>query len=120
MSAKQALIEARKLIEAPERWTQRRYARSASGNGIDYNSAEAVCWCSAGALARVCPHDQVYLDAHLLLATSMAGNVMAFNDHHTHAEVLAAFDAAISKAEAGSLSAAIEASILLEQDGGHL
>jgi len=45
------LIAAREKIERG--WTQKTYARSADGDSVAYNSPEAVCWCSIGAICAV-------------------------------------------------------------------
>ena len=101
MGAKQILIDARKLIEAPERWTQHTYAKTKNGLEVSSRDRRAVCWCSAGAYNKV-TEDMDYSSPKALLAwdalVSATGIVTKFNDTHTHAEVLAAFDKAIEMA----------------------
>ena len=49
---------AKKLREAMALWeahpTKGSYARDAFGDPVSYSSVKAVCWCSSGALLRVC------------------------------------------------------------------
>lgn len=98
------LRAARALIDTPEKWTQRQFAKDAAGHTIDFVNPDAVCFCACGALRRL--HgingrvERVLADA----MSSPSGEVAAvrivnFNDTHTHAEVLAAFDRAIEEAE---------------------
>ena len=103
------LRAARERIATPERWTQGEYARDAYGEKMPENDfSGAYCWCSIGAIRgdsafNVSPEIQ---DAEDLLAR-VIGERTAFklpdwNDatDRTHAEVLAAFDAAIILATA--------------------
>jgi hypothetical protein len=93
MNTLDVLVKARELVSAPERWTQRSFARSSLGNTVKATSRHAVCWCTFGAL-------QVFgagveSRAYRMLRSEVGGFLGKFNDTHTHAEVLAAFDAAI-------------------------
>ena len=100
------LIEARNLISEPERWTQIFYSRDALGYRTEWDSPTAVCWCSAGAIAKVVgatsgqsPMDNalfVRARAELRAATG-SDNIQHFNDTHNHAEVMGMFDRAITK-----------------------
>jgi hypothetical protein len=92
------LKAARAKIEKPECWTQDFYARSASGKKVVARSPAAVCWCSYGALQSVMKAKLLPIEIVLLLERPMHGCIADFNDTHTHAEVLAAFDAAIDLA----------------------
>lgn len=92
------LREARKLIERPEAWTQGVWARNAAGAEVEESSSDAVCWCSVGAIFRVAPR-QNYDVIRALAALTGGMSPIAFNDTHTHAEVLAALDKAIALAE---------------------
>jgi len=83
---RQILIDARKLIEKPENHT--RYVFNDHGR-----------FCSLGAIRHVChPQDNPLLHGATVevLQKEMKGSVVAFNDTHTHPEVLAAFDRAIA------------------------
>ena len=97
------LREARALIEDPERWTTREYARDAEGGALD-DGAEpaAVCWCAVGALDRVTgePVDLLHDPAYRLLAKVASYEVTRTNDRHGHAAVLRMYDRAIELAEA--------------------
>lgn len=91
----ETLEAARKLIEKPKSWTRGEYARDCNGDPVDFTSSTAACWCSSGAL-HVVGGDPL---ARRLLYETVGGSLVYFNDNHTHAEVLAAFDAAIEKAK---------------------
>jgi len=96
MKTKEILQKARDLISKPENWTQQQYAANKSGRTVDENDPAACKWCITGALIKV-GDDKVkawnYL--HKFLGIFPAN----FNDSHTHAEVLATFDAAIASCE---------------------
>ena len=86
MTVKEQLIAAKALIDKPEKWCQ--------GNAIDAQgricASQALRTITGGGLA-----DAEYE----ALADAMAGPgslVCAWNDTHTHAEVIAAFDRAIA------------------------
>lgn len=96
------LQDARNLISKPENWTQDDFAKTADGSGTYSCSDEAVCWCSLGALIKVSPPDennQTKKPAKLALRKAMGGAIAIFNDAHTHAEVIAAWDKAIELAK---------------------
>lgn len=120
MSKLQALKDARGLIADPAHWITGAYARDAVGVEVYPTDETAVCFCMVGAFIRVgLPHPGVpsgsmnfsgmqAVSAYLAfgaLAEFLPVEVVAFNDDHTHDEVLAIFDAAISKLEAGPLPA---------------
>ena len=107
--AAEVLRKARELISDPKRWTQGEYAKDANGLKVGPNSARAVCFCSLGAIAKVKkasagkavkskPAHILYLK--MRLADPFSPYIWDFNDKHTHAEVLEAFDKAIAAAEA--------------------
>lgn len=98
MNAHEILKLARAKIERPENWTQGTYARDANRKKVGAKSEKAVCWCSLGALV-VASGSDLY-DPAVRSAMTQLGRingqvVWCFNDTHTHAEVLAAFDKAI-------------------------
>ena len=100
MNAHDILKAARAKIERPECWTQDVFARDTKGDRVHALSPNAVCWCSIGACVAVAsanpPNDLSYriaLDA--LAGVTGVAEISDFNDTHTHAEVLAAFDKAI-------------------------
>lgn len=90
MTVKEQLVAARKLIDTPEKWGQKEYV-----------SEDAQRICASEALRRARGGEffaQVNSPAYRALQSEMSGKlVCAFNDEHTHAEVLAAFDRAIAK-----------------------
>lgn len=102
------LVAARKKIESPSTWTQGANARDAAGYPCEANSEHAVCFCSYGAIdaASATKFDTVvkFRAAGALYdaARSMERvvGVAEYNDGHSHAEVLALFDAAIAEARA--------------------
>lgn len=100
MKVSELLIKAKTIIENPENWTQEHLARDHVGYPTDPNANCAVCFCSVGALrkAHIPWTDTSYMDASRFLFTAMNGNVPEFNDTHTHAEVMHAWDKAIADA----------------------
>ena len=98
--AKKVLERARELITDPAHHTQDAYAKDDRGIKVSVNNVRATCWCSMGAISKA--ETQLgygFTDgARNLLVTAMEGNIIKFNDSHTHEEVLAAFDNAIQEA----------------------
>lgn len=89
MTVKEQLIRARAVIESPENWAK-------SGSELDGHKT-----CALGALSRVLEWGVIGSPAHRALSAQcadapIAGLIQAFNDTHTHAEVLAAYDRAIA------------------------
>lgn len=102
MNTKELLIAARARIEKPERWTQMSLARDAKRRSVKPLDADAVCWCSLGAIYSQCPQSKSLSLAIRALGSAMSNNesfIADYNDSHTHAEVLAAFDQAIASLE---------------------
>jgi hypothetical protein len=84
------LMAARILISDPNDWTQ--------GTSRSFRPGTGECFCSIAAIhvnARFCKPDSLFDDSLYRLSKTMGGSVASFNDTHTHAEVLAAFDRAI-------------------------
>jgi hypothetical protein len=106
-STLQILKEARALISDPERWTQGEDARDEDGLPVHPDDSDAVCWCTLGALHRAAAGTDdfsVFREIQKAVEAfpgirSQAHYAAKFNDAHTHAEVLAMFDAAISAKE---------------------
>lgn len=106
LTHKQALIEARKLIEDQEYWTQGAYAKTNLGIEVSATDPEAYCFCLVGALYKVSgidsennPFDRGLLGyGKLVEALKLIGrgNIAIFNDVHTHREVLELLDQAIA------------------------
>lgn len=112
MTASEVLRKARALIEKPENWTQGAYARGIddAGQGIK----DACSLCAVGSVYAITDDlkasgEPVFRRVLYWLGSALArpreppldsAEVIAFNDTHTHAEVLSLFDRAIAAAEA--------------------
>lgn len=110
MTVKETLIAAKALIDTPDKWTTKGFARDAKGTLLHWgdNWETATCWCSAGAIYAV---DTDQVSAVREFARAVLPKVDAnwddelldklvgdWNDNHTHEEVMAAFDKAIEAA----------------------
>lgn len=99
-TVKELLIEARKLIEKPENWTQGTFARDKNQKEVGSWESGAVCFCTIGALKHAFQEGvggDIYYEAYDALYNSIDRmNVPKYNDSHTHEEVLAMFDRAIA------------------------
>lgn len=95
------LRAARELIAEPKAWTQRAFGRDEDGMCCDSLHPDAVCWCAGGALTKAANgHGLIRSKAReQLYAAIGCADIVDFNDEHTHAEVLSAFDRAITLAE---------------------
>jgi len=95
-----ALMAARMLISDGESWTQGTYAKDKSGIGAITTSEHACSWCAYGAVLAVIgqamPWPKVGCAVYELSVTAN-DLITRFNDTHTHAEVLDAFDATIER-----------------------
>jgi hypothetical protein len=101
-----------RLIEKPENWTQKAYARDEKGEGIDdeydIDCGESLseieqaahpaarCWCLFGAAYKCGVTHDIELGA--ALGFKIPYLLSEFNDTHTHAEVLALLKSAIDRA----------------------
>lgn len=97
MTTAETLREARALIDTPRKWTRAADARTADGKHTWPSDPNAVCFCMAGALIRL---GEISTPAYrALLRHVTGGTLMEFNDAPgtSHADVLAAFDAAIAE-----------------------
>lgn len=101
MNPLETLKAARQLISDPAKWTQGEYARDADGNEVKTWSENATCFCAYGAIQRVTEREDSEADYFLFKACSerFGMSVTIVSDTHTHAEVLALFDAAIAELE---------------------
>lgn len=99
-TTREVLIEARKLIEKPDGWCRGTDAKDESGRCVRCDDPHARSFCAVGALARVSDKHE-FESAYLALRRGLPtrGGVATFNDTHTHAEVIAAFDRAIEAAQ---------------------
>lgn len=98
MTVKEALIAARAKIADPAHWTQGSQAKTIDGYPVFARNHLATCWCSIGAIYFV---DGIYTsisatNALKALEKAMGKAIFDFNDTHTHAEVLAKLDEAIT------------------------
>ena len=102
MTPLETLKAARDLISDPARWTQGVQARDEHGDQVPHNDPIAHCFCIMGAVGRVAVQD-TKMDALRVLSKvtrrDFDTSIPDFNDTHTHAEVLALFDAAIAELE---------------------
>jgi len=108
MKPSEVLRAARAKIEKAENWTQGEYGRDARGRVADV--MVACSRCSVGAVFAVCAEVRSAPETRAwnLLREQVPGYseswvydpVVAFNDTHSHVEVLALFDRAIAAAEA--------------------
>lgn len=97
MKPSEILRKAKALIDTPEKWTQKVYARDSNDNDVSYAANSACKFCSLGALHRT--SDNLYL-AMDYLGKRFGTFIDNYNDTHTHAEVMAKWDEAIALAEA--------------------
>lgn len=91
----EVLVAARAKIAKRENWTKYVLARTKRGFVVGPRTTGAACWCSYGAIDCVMPDHADGYSAYSTLDSFMDGDAPAFNDTHTHEEVLAAFDRAI-------------------------
>lgn len=89
------LIEAKKVIEDPTRWTTGWFAKTVAGVRCSALDDEATCFCSMGALeyynGRELLYDEKGTVAHLardVLESVMEERLVSFNDRHSHTEVM--------------------------------
>lgn len=98
MSKLEIIKAAKELISDPERWIQGANARNEQGLMVLAYAFDAVCWCADGALIKACGSVNT-IPFWRLISDKPAFDVIEFNDNHTHAEVIALFDAAIARLE---------------------
>jgi hypothetical protein len=92
LTVRDVLVAARALIENPEDWRKGAYrTRDADGHVL------ARCACGALQDASRPKRAGQSSAAYQALKAAMGGDVCEWNDDHTHAEVLAAFDKAIAE-----------------------
>lgn len=107
------LKRARKLLTNPKRWCQGRFAKDKWGNGCNVNDERAYQFCIAGAVEHVSggvdydPGSEYQEAIDILNRSVRGGSTIVFNDmpKRKHAQVLAAFDKAIVRAEKAELAA---------------
>lgn len=102
------LTAARQRIAQPNGWTQDSFARNAEGDKVSDHHPSATCFCAWGAVRRA--RTDVYLEEHFgttdtlfsVLGLQPGDSVASWNDNpkRTQAEVIAAFDKAITHVRA--------------------
>jgi hypothetical protein len=96
MNTLEILKAGRAKISLVENFTTGTYGRNPKGKSV--KPEEACCWCSLGAIVAVSGVSYYrFPEVLAALEDSMDGDIPDFNDSHTHAEVLAAWDEAIEK-----------------------
>lgn len=103
MTTLETLKAARKLITPVENWTREVFASNRLGDKRGPLEDDAACWCASGAISKCSGMSPLRLSegSHIeALGYKHVASLATFNDTHTHAEVLAAFDAAIAKLSA--------------------
>lgn len=79
-------MKAWQLIEDPKHWTQGAFVRDSDGYETELSNPNATCWCAMGAIRHCYPTNWIRMQRKLELAIN---NIAHWNDHRTHAEVLA-------------------------------
>lgn len=107
MDALHVLISGRTLISDPANWTRGSSARGALGQSTGALNDVAVCWCTLGAIEKVCNGwdnttsgaNEAYkvLQGVLSDRGEESSQLSTYNDNNSHEEVLALWDAAIEK-----------------------
>lgn len=102
------LVAARTVLLDPARFTQGAQARAADGSPVHPHAAEAVCFCSIGAIEQTRCRPEAVLclalctdlldDATEYSFTDLATTVARYHDSHSHPEVLAWWEEAIELA----------------------
>lgn len=105
-SVADVLSAAADLIEPEGAWTQGQAARDRHGNGVDYRSPDAVCFCALGACVRsVSPGYDDFAVRCFLRSMTPDGTIANWNDApgRTQAEVVAKLREASALAREQSL-----------------
>lgn len=91
------LIAARKMIEKPENWCQRRLCVRKRNRQMT-----PLAYCSLGAINQLYEEFDLSIEDFESMIKAIeavvGAGIVKFNDTHTHSEVLAAFDRAIEQA----------------------
>lgn len=92
---KEIFTEAFALVRDERTWTTGTQARNRMGREVRPRSPEAVCWCSVGAINRFWNSENTDERYAVIIALESEVDAIAkFNDTHTHAEVVAAWERA--------------------------
>lgn len=117
------LKAAKQLIVNPENWQQGYYGGNEQTRHIptqDWKTAKPTCFCSLGALIQIQHEAGTFTssfktitgDTAKFLDPFFGGDTADFNDNHSHAEVLDAWDAAIEAAEQLAIKQNLESLIV--------
>lgn len=108
-NAARLLRAARAIIEDPEHWTKRYYARDAQDRSARVEDDDACKFCSLGAVHKAFLNDQTFKLTDTYYAKDFLGKVTrhltpnlgigGYNDTHNHEQVLEMFDQAIKLAD---------------------
>jgi hypothetical protein len=100
---REILRAARDRISDPERWTKRRLSDTLAQFHFSENTLDEIregsCWCASGAIACESATGQEWTDTAKLFTTYFGEGISTYNDGHTHADVIQAFDELIGESE---------------------
>jgi len=83
-------MKIRELLKTPEKWTRGTFAKGIRGDSVHFASKHAVCWCLMGAVYQCYPTNIIETTEKLATALKCPfQELAAWNDAHSHAEVLA-------------------------------
>ncbi len=116
MKLQDELVAAKALVDTPDKWVKRFFARNSEGTPCPPTDRDAVCFCLLGALSHVkgmkidrwqTPHESANLMAEVIQGEPtdpqrplMGYNVVTnFNDKAQHAEMLEMLDKSIALAK---------------------
>lgn len=92
----------RKLLEDPERWTARRWAKDDQGNGCIPTDPHAACWCLEGAMRKVSYEQRVETPGYLEAVNALKEPCLTkknddLYDDNDHPALMAWIDRAIAR-----------------------
>lgn len=112
MKTSDLMIEAKKLIDTSEKWTQGNFATDKYGMEVSYASEKATCFCSLGALRSVAYKEwrstcelkeldeaKSFINTAIDNTSPNIWGIAGFNDTSTHEEVMDVWDDAIKLAQ---------------------
>lgn len=124
----EALVKSRALINLPENFTTRTYARAMNGSATSVHSATATCFCLLGSVMRTTGYDydsfdrglpyKLYFEARSCLDKQLQTIrrtyslnpqhcIAEYSDTSSHADVLSLLDATISRLKADTVQSEI-------------
>lgn len=101
MITQQNLIDAKTLITPPDNWVVGDGARDKQGYRVDVTSSGAVCWCMAGAIAKMANINDWVLASQMLRNQGLIQHsceIWEANDRGSHRDALAYMDQLIERA----------------------